>query len=889
MEARALEHERLLSRSTGSDALKHAIAAAELYMQAARKAKTPSERSRLSRKCSDLLALGERLKANTTVASAASRPPVPESTRPLTIQEKTIIVKASKLHGNIFPPWETAPGPETFTQAGSDGVYIDSSTFSLSPEQESIFSDWRRPEQTIHGQGDPENIMTATSAIDLAQDLATDCSVVASICAAIRHFGPRKDSLLPFLMHPYDHKAMRPSVSQNGKYVFRMNFNGCWRKVVIDDRLPISSIDRTLYVVDRRNPHLVWPALVEKAYLKIRGGYDFPGSNSGTDLHVLTGWIPEQIFLQSDDIELDETWNRIKTAFDADNAIVTLGTGKMLPEEEQTLGLVKEHDYAVLDLRKDSRNRLFRVKNPWCDSRVWTGAGSTATLSAVDGTNSPSDDMTNTFWMTFEDVLQHFDSLYVNWNPALFAYRQDHHFTWEMPDKTEDLVFTHNPQYSVLSPSGSPIWVLLSRHWQDGELEILRQRKIDRDNQDQDSSLATVSRQLGFMSLAMFATKPPGTRVPLSEGHRCLQQGPYVDSPNTLLKYEPQPGVAQTLVVAQGELPLPRYSFTLSFFSNNPLTIAPAAEPLAHSVTIRGAWTRRTAGGSAVHASYLSNPQFALSLPRATPLSLVLSTDVTQLPVHVAVLYSNGGQRVTTVSGRDILCSSAEYTCGCTYTSLGSIDAGTYTVVVSTFEPGQLGKFALRVSANTVPTLRPVLADAAGRLRTQPPEMAVFGEGEERIRARLGVTRLSKVGVVARSMGKGSSTGAAGGAAAGGGPAPSAIRISLELGSGVSRRRVLAVSGEGEFVDASLGLRTAEVDVDPEVVRSVGGGELWVVVEQIGGGSRGGGVGGSNMSSVSGSTGSGSRVGGGKGRAVEVEVLSDAPVYLGGWENDDDL
>ncbi|KAK4210963.1 calpain-like protease [Rhypophila decipiens] len=865
------EHERLLARSTGSDALKHAIAAADLYMQAALKANVATERSRLRRKCSDLLALGERLKANSTVASAASRPPVPESTRPLTIQEKTIIIKSSRLHGSVFPPWETAPAPDTFTQAGPEGdVFVDPATFSLSAEQESIFSGWRRPEQT-------ENIMTATSEIDLAQDLATDCSVVASLCAAIRHFGPSKASLLPFLMYPYDHQALRPGVSKNGKYVFRMNFNGCWRKVVIDDRLPMSSTDRTLYVVDRRNPHLVWPALVEKAYLKIRGGYDFPGSNSGTDLHVLTGWIPEQIFLQSDDIELDETWNRIKTGFDADNAIVTLGTGKILPEEEQTLGLVKEHDYAVLNLVKDSRNRLFRVKNPWCDSRVWTGAGSSATLSLAGDTDDspPEDNLTNTFWMTFEDVLQHFDSLYVNWNPALFAYRQDHHFTWEMPDKTEDLVFTHNPQYSVMAPpSSSPIWVLLSRHWQDGELEILRQRKADRD----DNSLATVSRQLGFMSLALFATNPPGTRVPLSEGHRCLHQGPYVDSPNTLLKYQPaQPGVAQTLVVAQGELPLPKYNFTLSFFSNQPLTISPASEPLAHSISVHGAWTRRTAGGSAVHASYLSNPQFALSLPRATPLSLVLSTDTPNLPIHVAVLYSNGGQRVTSVSGRDILCASAEYTCGCTYASLGSIDAGTYTVVVSTFEPGQLGKFTLRVSADVPPAVKPVLADAAGRLRTAPRELAVFGEGEERIRARLGITRLSRVCVVARSSG------------GGGGAAPcSAIRVSIELGSGVSRRRVLVVSGEGEFADASLGLRTGEVDVDPEVVRSVGGGggELWVVVEQIGGGGRGS-ISGSASLSSGGSCG-GRRLQS-QGRGVEVEVLSDAPVYLGGWENDDDL
>lgn len=89
-----------------------------------------------------------------------------------------------------------------------------------------------------------------------------------------------------------------PRFSASGKYILRLHFNGCFRRVVIDERLPASLTDRTLYVVDRQNPRLIWPALLEKAYLKVRGGYDFPGSNSGTDLWVLTGWIPEQLFLQ---------------------------------------------------------------------------------------------------------------------------------------------------------------------------------------------------------------------------------------------------------------------------------------------------------------------------------------------------------------------------------------------------------------------------------------------------------------------------------------------------------------------------------------------------------------------------------------------------------------
>ena len=172
-------------------------------MQAARKASTPAERSRLNRKCSDVIVLAERLKANAKAAAAGSRPLVPESTRPLTTAEKTIILRASRLHGNIFPPWESAPDPSVFSgpapnQDGSGSLFTDPAPFSLSAEQQTIFAGWQRPSEMLsagEAGDDPESTAVEATEIDLAQDLATDCSVVASLCAAVRHLGPSKSSV----------------------------------------------------------------------------------------------------------------------------------------------------------------------------------------------------------------------------------------------------------------------------------------------------------------------------------------------------------------------------------------------------------------------------------------------------------------------------------------------------------------------------------------------------------------------------------------------------------------------------------------------------------------------------------------------------------------------
>ncbi|KAJ4419354.1 cysteine protease [Gnomoniopsis sp. IMI 355080] len=891
MEAKAREHEAKISKSSGQEALDHAIQAAELYMKAVREATTAAHKLRLKRKCQDLIALAETIKPLASGAAPRSAPPPaaassanapktrgPRQSRELPTNEKTILLRSSKLHGSIFPPWDRDPDQSVFRSKRLDEPpFTDPSPFSFSTKQNEIFDGWKRPAELFNDSGPElyENMMVAKTDCDLVQDITTDCSVVASLCAVMRHLKPgRKNSLLPTLLYPFDHDKGRPVASQNGKYMFRLNFNGCFRQIVVDDRLPASKTSRTFFVVDRRNPELIWPALMEKAYLKIRGGYDFPGSNSGTDLWVLTGWIPEQIFLQSDDTELDQTWKRIKTAYEYGDVVVTLGTGRLSRQEEDTLGLAGEHDYAVMDLKlTETGEQRMLLKNPWCDGLVWKGLGSATTIDAEaypppsptlsrpsipradsDSSLSPYEDMTGTFWISFSDVVQNFESLYLNWNPSLFSHRQDHHFTWELPSRAMQRSFAHNPQYAFTAPSSGAVWVLLSRHFQDGELPIARSRAT---RQPPATSLAEVSNSLGFMSIYLFSTAS-GHRVQLPA--QPAHQSPFVDSPQTLLRFDAKPNIPYTVVVAQAALPLPRYTFTLSVFSRAPLTISRAESPLAHYAEVPGSWTRRTAGGNARTPTFFTNPQYALTVSRATPISLLLASDADDVPVHVDLVWSSG-QRVTALTVRDIVVSSGEYRRGCALAEARAVDPGTYTIVASTFEPGQLAAFVLRVGSDVPVTLRPVLSDAAGRLRTEL-EPVVFRAGEsERKRARLNLARLTRASVVARSAGilDGGASAASSGTTSPAG-VPVSVRVSIEYGSG-ARAHTAVVTSDGEFADASMGLRTAEVDLDPDSARRTGG--LWLVVEQMGLSHR-------------------------AGQGIQVDVLSDGRVAVGEWEEVDD-
>lgn len=553
------------------------------------------------------------------------------------------------------------------------------------------------------------------------------------------------------------------------------------------------------------------------------------------------------MLLQRDELDIDQLWQRIKKAHDFHHVVITVGTGCISEEEERATGFVGEHDYSVQDLDEHEGMRRLLVKNPWCGGPPWkpgkteipsppaSRSSETGLAQGVQELSLTDNNKTNScLWVSLDDVAQHFESMYLNWNPKLFTYRDDRHFKWKMPSRLLGSTLLQNPQFSIVSPTGGLVWVLISRHFVDEELDILRNKT---------ANLAATSRQLGFMSILVFDSK--GTRVQITDGE--TYRGPYVDSPQTLARLNTTAGKRYTVVLDQHEFPLSEYAFTMSTFSNGQVEVEEATESMPHSKEVKGSWSRRNAGGNAACATYFSNPQYSITLAEATPLSLLLATDSRDIYVHVDLVWAHG-KRVTNLRVKDIVTSSGEYRRDCVVARAPLVDAGTYTIVCSTFEVGQMADFFLRITSMVPISVEPILAEAAGKIRQVLGPLSL-SEETDKMRASLSASWLTRASVSVRKGGSESSL------QDGYRPLSSMLlRLSVVIGRGPEQITV-AVSGQGEFQEPVVALQTPEFDMEPEKIRAQG---MWLVVEGLG---LNDGL-----------------------QPVEGVLYSDSPVQLGSWE-----
>ncbi|RPD57684.1 cysteine proteinase, partial [Lentinus tigrinus ALCF2SS1-6] len=575
-----------------------------------------------------------------------------------------ILRKSSLINQGFFPPWDSQESPTSSSEQPS-----------LSAEQIAQSATWRR--YSGPNENSPRHDVDLEPQ-DVMQHIISDCSVCAAIVVAIDHDRRFASKMVSSSLHPQ---------AEPDQFQCKFLFNGTFRRVSIDNQLPTYP-DGTLMCVSTGTKEQLWPSLVEKAYMKLAGGYDFVGS-------ALAGWIPEVLDMKGSHFQREKTWDRLLRGYNSGNCVATLGTGEQVRVADASLALLATHCYAIIGVNQSKDNRRLTIFDPWLqrsadEERASTEVSTEATKRTVE--------------LTMDSVYQLFDGLYFSWNPAMFKHQMSFHGCafdgYTLKASMTDETIHARMQVQLESPSnvseGETVWILLTRHV--------------RSHRSKDEYIA-LNAHTGSGSIAASDSDVLSTKV----------RGEYTNSPHVLVK--------QTIAVAEDIITLiasyegerEDVGYTITVYSNYKATANPPKK-LLYTKDIEGAFTQKTAGGNNTYPTYYLNPQYHLRVHPHTD-AVTRTRDVKaqfavaasadrHIPVNIMLAWSQGG-RINELGHNDIALSSGPYSYGYAHAT-GLIPPGDYTLVVSAFEPRHVGKLALRLECSDRFEITPILQEGAG-------------------------------------------------------------------------------------------------------------------------------------------------------------------------------
>ena len=225
---------------------------------------------------------------------------------------------------NIWPEWSEAEETKSRGGKGGTGQFEDPESFELPPGLARSCHQWKRPFELLAEQEGGEEPLTpviveveTNSTLDLVrpnQHIIPLSDLVRWIVCQLHALWQCRDTILsnpaspsaePIQWKPWEHiypQKGAPVISPSGKYAVRLFWLNSWRRITVDDLLPVD-VDGRLLLPATSNKCELWPALLSKAILKV-ASLDYSSPTQRGDfgeasvVHMLTGWCPQKVDTQ---------------------------------------------------------------------------------------------------------------------------------------------------------------------------------------------------------------------------------------------------------------------------------------------------------------------------------------------------------------------------------------------------------------------------------------------------------------------------------------------------------------------------------------------------------------------------------------------------------------
>jgi len=200
----------------------------------------------------------------------------------------------------------------------------------------------------------------------------------------------------------------------------------------------------------------LWPNLLEKALMKVYGGYKIRKLSPSSIVYNLTGWPPEKINLLNED--RNKLWENIYTGINNGEAIFILTSQDSL--QESVIGIKSNSYYSILEAIQINDVKYLLLKNTY--PNYYSGSNCERTSFKIWNDNLRKQcHFTNknifdssVFWIEFNEIFLHFSVVDFNWCTKNYASKMMLFDIWKIEDikneyKQDFFSLKDNPQYFI--------------------------------------------------------------------------------------------------------------------------------------------------------------------------------------------------------------------------------------------------------------------------------------------------------------------------------------------------------------------------------------------------------------------------------------------------------